>query len=129
MYEHFCHERWSFQSVAIQAVDWHDDSGPLLSLFFSSSFLCHNLFSYRSAQIKKLVWRKLMGAPRNPLAILGPPRGHCGLSRQCTVAGSAPLQAVSKCPLSHLAGNQKNFIGRQFKPLTILPHTFFMEKS
>ena len=24
------HERWAFQSVAIQEVDWHDDNGLLL---------------------------------------------------------------------------------------------------
>ena len=35
----FWHERSAFQSVGVQAVDWHDDSGPLYSLFFSYSFL------------------------------------------------------------------------------------------
>ena len=44
----FWHEQSAFQSVAIQAVDWHDNSGPLFSLFFSSStflLLRHNFFS------------------------------------------------------------------------------------
>ena len=31
------HERSAFQSVAVQAVDWHDNSGPLFSLFFSTT--------------------------------------------------------------------------------------------
>ena len=43
------HERSAFQSVGIQVVDWHNDSEPLFSLFFSlfffSSFLRHNIFS------------------------------------------------------------------------------------
>ena len=32
----YWHERSVFQSVAVQAVDWHNDSGPLFSIFFSS---------------------------------------------------------------------------------------------
>ena len=41
----------AFQSVAVQAVDWHDDSGPLFSQFLSFLlllfffFLRHNIFS------------------------------------------------------------------------------------
>ena len=27
----FLHERLAFQSVAVQVVDWHEDSGPLLA--------------------------------------------------------------------------------------------------
>ena len=52
------HERSAFQSVAGQAVDWHDDSEALFSLFF---FLFFSLFSVttfshrRSARIKKLI--------------------------------------------------------------------------
>ena len=71
--------------------DWptgNDVSGPLFSPLFSIFF--HSIFSVatfshrRSAQIKKLLLRKLTGAPKNlgvdhfptPSAILRPPGGH-----------------------------------------------------
>ena len=52
----YWHEWSAFQSIAVQAVDWHDD-------YFHYSFppLSHR----RSAWIKKLIVRKLMGAPKN----------------------------------------------------------------
>ena len=37
VYVRIRHERSAFQSVSVQAVDWHNDSGPLFSLFFSST--------------------------------------------------------------------------------------------
>ena len=40
------HERSAFQLVAIQAVDWHNDSGPLFSLFFSLSFPLAAILSF-----------------------------------------------------------------------------------
>ena len=51
----YWHEWSTFQSIAIQAVDWHDD-------YFHYSFppLSHR----RSARIKKLIVRKLTGAPK-----------------------------------------------------------------
>ena len=51
------HERSALQLVAVQALDWHDDSGPLFSLlllpllFFSITTLSHR----GSARIKKLI--------------------------------------------------------------------------
>ena len=39
--KNFWHERSAFQSVAVQAAEWHNDSEPIFSLFFS--FFC--LFS------------------------------------------------------------------------------------
>ena len=52
----YWHEWSAFQSIAVQAVDWHDD-------YFHYSFppLSHR----RSARIKKLIVRKLTGAPKN----------------------------------------------------------------
>ena len=52
----YWHEWSAFQSIAVQADDWHDD-------YFHYSFppLSHR----RSAQIKKLIVRKLTGAPKN----------------------------------------------------------------
>ena len=54
----YWHERPPFQSVAVQAVDWHDDSGPLFSLFFSATFPLFSVTTFshrRSAWIKKLI--------------------------------------------------------------------------
>ena len=52
----YWHERAAFQSVAVQVVDWHDDSKPLFSLLVSFCFLSVITFSNRrSAQIKKLI--------------------------------------------------------------------------
>ena len=52
----YWHEWSAFQSIAVQAVDWHND-------YFHYSFppLSHR----RSARIKKLIVRKLTGAPKN----------------------------------------------------------------
>ena len=52
----YWHEWSAFQSIAVQAVDWHDD-------YFHYSFppLSHR----RSARIKKLIVRKLTGVPKN----------------------------------------------------------------
>ena len=52
----YWHEWSAFQSIAVQAVDWHDD-------YFHYSFppLSHR----RRAQIKKLIVRKLTGVPKN----------------------------------------------------------------
>ena len=51
------HKPSAFQSVAVQVVDWHDESEPLFSLFFSLSlFISVTNFSNRgSAWIKKLI--------------------------------------------------------------------------
>ena len=63
----YWHEWLAFQLVTVQAVDWHYDSGPLFSLFFSTFlFFSFTTFPYkRSARIKKLIQQKLTGAPKN----------------------------------------------------------------
>ena len=73
---------------------------------------CANMWHFshkRSARIKKLIQQKLLRMPKNLgvdtlSAILGPPGGHFGFCRRCSITGGAALQAVSKCPLRRQAG-------------------------
>ena len=58
-------ERLALQSVAVQAVDWHADSGPLFSLLFSS-FLRHNLFSKKECSDQKTHLAKVDGSAQKP---------------------------------------------------------------
>ena len=91
------HEGSVFQSVGVQVVDWHEDSGLLFSLFFSSSFLRHNIFSQNECSNQKTYIAKVDGS------------GHFGFCRWCGVAGSEqgasaplPLGCYSILFLLHL---------------------------
>ena len=63
-------------------------------------------FPWNDALIKKAIWQKLMGAPKNlrVMAIFGPPGSHFRLSIQWSISGGAALQAVSECPSYYWAG-------------------------
>ena len=49
------HEWSAFQSFTVLAVDWHDDSGPLFSLLFSSSFCQTPVQSDSTAQVSQTI--------------------------------------------------------------------------
>ena len=78
LWSEFWHEPSMFQSVAVPAVDWHNEIEPpfsfpllLFILFFSVITFC---FSHRrSTRIKKFILRKLTGAHKN----LRPRRSFC----------------------------------------------------
>ena len=100
------HERSPFQLVAVQAVDWHDDSRPLFSLFFSLFFFSITTFSHkRRARIKKLILRKLTKGPKNLRVHPFPdPCGHFGATwrpiwifKALIEAGGEVVQEVQRC--------------------------------
>ena len=54
--------------VGLLLIDWHDNSGPLFSLFFSFLHFHFSVKTYahrRSARIKNFIERKMTGAPKN----------------------------------------------------------------
>ena len=75
----FWHERSALQLVAVRRTIGNDVGGHYFHLYFFFTF-SHR----RIAQIKKLILRKLTGAPKTygqtpfqtPSTILGPPGGH-----------------------------------------------------
>ena len=62
VYVRIRHERSAFQSVSVQAVDWHNDSGPLFSLFFSPLFF----FIEGVLGSKNLLKAKVDGSAQKP---------------------------------------------------------------
>ena len=68
-----------FQSVTVQTVDWHNNSGLLFSLFFYFLFSVTTFSHRRSVWIKKLFLRKLTRVPKNlGVHAVSDPVGHFG---------------------------------------------------
>ena len=87
----YWHEWWAFQSIAVQAVDWHDDhfhySFPPLSqegVLGSKNLLCESCLEHPKSQGRHI------SKPRRPF--WGP------LAAILDFARRASLQAVSECP-------------------------------
>ena len=74
----YWHKRSAFQLVGIQAVDWHEESGLLFSLFFFSLLpLLYSVTTFshrRSAQVQNTYLAKVDGGTfPDPVSNFGAP--------------------------------------------------------